>query len=331
MLSPSAFAATTPVWTPVAREGCSKADYGASNKQVPYTSGAPSLPDDSFCAPAHRRGMMQNMKHFLPLCAVVLSLTAAAAAQEKPLPSPETLRERAVQQAKDQEKQRERYLCRVRVETTQLDGKGGEKKAEIEEREIFFVKRRQINQTVMKNGKPLSPGDAKKEIDRVKKQIEEAEQGKNDPNAIAQSDIVRLVKLSNERRILAYNRPTIVFDVVGDPKAKANNVAERAVEAMEGTAAIDEATGRIMDTNVHGIRDVKVGGGLVANLHKGFQLHVISAPQNDGVWLVKEVWGSGDARVGLFMHPSYKYHQVTESCRLFNVEADSAEKLQEAH
>jgi hypothetical protein len=46
---------------------------------------------------------------------------------------------------------------------------------------------------------------------------------------------------------------------------------------------------------------------------------------------VQEAWGSGDARVGLFMHPSYRFHQVTESCRLFDVKADSVEKLSEAH
>jgi hypothetical protein len=261
----------------------------------------------------------------LPLSAITL------AAQEKPLPNVETLRARAVQQSKDSESQRERYLCRVKTETIQLNGKGSEKKVEADEREIFFVKNRQIMQVVTHNGKPVTGGDAKKEIDRVKKQIEDAEKGKADPNGISQTEIIRLVKLSNERRVLVNGRPTIVFDVAGDPTAKTSGMVEKAVQAMEGTASIDEVTGRIQDTNVHGIRDVKMAGGLVANIHKGFLLHVISMPRGDGVWLVQEVWGSGDARIGLFMHPSYRFHQVTESCRLFDVNADSVEKIEEQH
>jgi hypothetical protein len=261
---------------------------------------------------------------------VALSVFAAClSAQDKPLPSAETLRSRAVQQAKDSESQRERYLCRVKTETTQLDGKGGEKKLEADEREVFYVKSRQVMQTVTHNGKPLTPGEAKKEIDRVKKQIADAEKGKESQFGISQTEIIRLVKLTNERRVMVAGRPTILFDVQGNPSVKANGMVEKAIEALEGTAAIDEATGRIQDTNVHGVRDVKLAGGLLANIHKGFLLHVTSAPQPDGVWLVKEVWGSGDARVGLFMHPSYRFHQVTESCRLFDVKADSVEKIEE--
>jgi hypothetical protein len=261
----------------------------------------------------------------------LFGLVAAAVAQEKPLPNVEALRTRALEENRSTEALRERYLCRVKVETTELDSKGNAKKTEVDERELFFVKGRQISQTVTKNGKPLPPDDAKKEVDRVKKQIENAEKGKDDPNSISQTAILRIFKLSNERRVTVNGRPTIVFDGAGDPRAKANGMIERAVQAMEGTVAVDEASGRVQDTNVHGVRDVKLAGGLVANLHKGFLLHVVTAPRNDGVWLVQEVWGSGDARVGLFMHPFYRYHQVTEGCRLFNVSTEAVEALETQH
>lgn len=263
----------------------------------------------------------------VPLLGVALN----AQPQEKPLPNIESLRKLALAQNAATEKLRERYLCRVRTETLQLDGKGAQKKLDEDEREIFFVKQRQIIQTVTHNGKPLTGGDAKKEVDRVKKQIEDAEKGKPNPHGISQSEILRLIKLTNERRVMVNGRPTIVFDAVGDPTQKANGMIEKAVEAMAGTISVDEASGQVQDTNVHGTRDVKMAGGLLANIHKGFLLHVISAPKSDGVWLVQEAWGSGDARIGLFMHPSYRFHQVTESCRLFDVNADSVENLQEKH
>ena len=271
---------------------------------------------------------MNNMRLLLPFLALALTATAQS---NKPLPDMETLRLRMLEQHKATEAQRERYLCRVRTETIELDSKGREKKVDDDEREIFFVKQRQIIQTVTHNGKPLSPGDAKKEVEKVKKQIADAEAGKPNAYGISQSEILRLIKLTNERRVMVNGRPTILFDGVGNPQAKASGMMEKAVQAMEGTVSVDEASGHVQDTNVHGIRDVKVGGGLLANIHKGFLLHVISAPRNDGVWLVQEVWGSGDARVGLFMHPSYRFHQVTESCRLFDVKADTAEAIEEKH
>ena len=266
-----------------------------------------------------------------PLLALAVCVTRFAAAQEKPLPNIEALRARALQQSQATEAQRERYLCRIRTETTQLDGKGGTKKLESDEREIFFVKNRQITQIIAKDGKPLTGNDAKKEVEHVKKMIADAEAGKANPNGISQSEILRLVKLTNERRVMVAGRPTIVFDGVGDPSQKANGVIERAVEAMQGTISVDEETGHVQDTNVQGVRDVKMGGGLVANIHKGFLLHITSAPRADGVWLVQEAWGSGDARVGLFMHPSYRFHQLTESCRLFDVKSESVESLEEKH
>ena len=269
------------------------------------------------------------MVRLLPALAVCLA--AVAGAQDKPLPNIEALRARALQQTQATEAQRERYLCRISTETTQLDGKGGTKKLESDEREIFFVKNRQITQIITKNGKPLTGNDAKKEIDRVKKLIADAEAGKANPYGISQTQILRLIKLTNERRVMVAGRPTIVFDGVGDPSAKASGMIEKAVQAMQGTISVDEATGHVQDTNVQGVRDVKMGGGLLANIHKGFLLHITSAPRTDGVWLVQEAWGSGDARIGLFMHPSYRFHQLTESCRLFDVKSESVESLEEKH
>ncbi len=272
---------------------------------------------------------MISMRKVLPL--VLLAATTASSQTNKPLPDIESLRARALEVNKATEAQRERYLCRIRTETIELDPKGNQKKVDADEREIFFVKQRQITQTVTHNGKPLSEHDAKKEIDKVKKQIRDAEAGKPNEMGISQAQIVKLIKLTNERRVMINGRPTILFDGVGNPQAKASGMIEKAVQAMEGTVAVDEATGHVQDTNVHGVRDVKLAGGLLANIHKGFLLHIITAPRNDGVWLVQEVWGSGDARIGLFMHPSYRFHQITEGCRLFDVNADSAEALQEKH
>ncbi len=263
--------------------------------------------------------------------AVLLLPVFAVAQESRPLPNLDALKARAIATHDRATALREHYLCRARVTQQEVDGKGVVKKTTVEEHEAFYVKGREITQVVTRDGKALSAGDAKKEAEKAKKKIEEAEKGKTDTYGISQSDILRLMVFTNERRILYGGRSTIVFDVKADPHAKADSVVQKMVQAVEGTVAIDEASGHVVDTNVHGVRDVKIGGGLVANVHKGFLLHVTNAPREDGVWMVTHADGSGDARVGLFMHPSMRFQQETEGCRLFNVTADSVESLEAKH
>lgn len=250
-------------------------------------------------------------------------LVGVAAAQEpKPLPAVAELRARAVLNAEKTSEARERFLCRLRVSNEELDSKGRVKKTETEEREVFFVNGKEIGQTISRDGRPLTPGEQHKQDESVRKQIEAATKKKRETGQLRIADLLKLATLTNERRVMVSGRPTIVFDVVPDPHSKSNDLAGRFVADMAGTVSIDEATGILQDANVRGVNDVKVGGGLVANVHKGFSLHLVTAPQLEGVWLLKTIDGQGDARVGLLVHTGGRFHQETESCRLFNVNSE---------
>lgn len=244
-----------------------------------------------------------------------------------PLPNPEQLRQRAIETFQKTQEQRERYLCDQALETQQLDSNGGVKKTDNQQREIFFVNGYEIVKKVSDNGKPISAGDAKKQDERLRKEIEKyskagprTDQSKD--GSISVRDVLRLMKFNDEKREFVNGRPIIYFDVAGDDSKKAADVAQRVVAAMEGSIRIDEKTGVPVDVSVHGVRDVKVGGGLVANVHKGFLLHVQIAQRPDGVWLLDRADGSGDARVGLFFHPYFRFKQQTGACKLFNASAD---------
>jgi len=249
-----------------------------------------------------------------------------------PLPNVEQLRQRAVANTAKTSEARERYTCRELVTGRELDSKGNVKKTDTSERESFFVHGHQINQTLLKNGKPLSDGEKKKQDESVRKAIDEAmkaDNGRKNMKSISTDDFLRLAKLSNERRVTVAGRPTILFDAAGDPGQKANTLPEKFMQAMAGTIAIDEQTGVAQDIRMEGQRDVKVGGGMVANVHKGFKLHLKTMVQPDGVWLLDTVEGSGDARVGLFLHPAGDFVQRTEGCKLTSVTTESVEKLNE--
>ena len=76
-----------------------------------------------------------------------------------------------------------------------------------------------------------------------------------------------------------------------------------------------------MEIRIETARDVKIGGGLLANLHKGFTLRLTQQRQPEGVWLTKSVDGNGDVRAGLFFHPRFRFKERLDNCRLFSVES----------
>src|ERR1700736_6625317 len=88
---------------------------------------------------------------YLGAATVAGDITAAT-----PLPNPEQLRQRALENFQKTQEQRERYLCDQTLETQQLDSKGGVKKTETQKREIFFVNGYEIFTVVSHNGKRLS-------------------------------------------------------------------------------------------------------------------------------------------------------------------------------
>lgn len=264
------------------------------------------------------------MRRFVFVAWVLAGVRVGTAQEGKPLPPVAELRARAVENYAKTSELREKYLCRARVIEEELDGKGRVKKTSVMERESFFVNGTEISQVVSRDGKPLSADETRKQGEAVKKRIEAAEAGskKKSPAPMKLGDLLRLATLRNERRVPVSGRPTIVFDVVPNLDAKTSDIAQRFVADMEGTVSIDEATGTLQDANTHGVKDIKVGGGLLANVHKGFALHLVTAPQADGVWLIQSIDGQGDARVGLLVHEGGRFHQETEGCRLYGVSSE---------
>ena len=259
---------------------------------------------------------------------LLFALPLRAQTQDAPLPAMAELRARAVRSYGQSAVERERYICRERLQNQELDGSGAVRKTQVLEREIFYVNGFQIAQTLAKDGKPLDAGELKKQDEQVRKAIQDASRHvkPRDPGlVISAGDILKEGKLANERRVLVAGRPTIVFDVQPDPHATTTTTEEKLVADMEGTVSIDEATGNLQDVNTRGVHGVRVGGGLVANVHRGFALHVLVAPQTVGnvasaVWLLKLAEGSGDARIGLLVHSGMRFRQETEGCKLYTID-----------
>ena len=250
---------------------------------------------------------------------------------DPPLPNQQELKQRLLQNLKKSESELEKYSCMVNSEQDELNADGSVKKRRSSEQERFFVNGVEIEHVLVRDGKPLSAGDAKKEQDRVnyevKKYSKPNEVEKRKAEDEKQIDMfLRALKFTDERRETRDGRSTIVFDLHGDPTYHARKLEEKFAEAMVGRLWVDEDTGNIAEVRAHTERDIRIGGGLVASIHKGFRAELVQQRMPDGVWLAKIVEGSGDARAALFVHRRFRIHEEMQNCHLFSVDTQQSIK-----
>ncbi len=264
------------------------------------------------------------------VCGLVLVLAAAAGAQAKgsdaPLPNPADLLQRAVANEQKLAKEQERYACRVNDEATELDGKGNVKKTTTESKEQFFVNGVEVDRTLAKNGKDLTPDETKKEDDKVMKRTVKysdpaTAKKETDKQNKQLEEIMGAMQLRNGHREQVSGRSLLFYDIVPNPGFKAKNLNQRFAQVMQGKISVDEETGEPIDINIKSTQDLKIGGGVLANLHKGFWLHVHDHAEPDGVWLTDLAEGSGDARAALFFHPYFRFKETTGGCHLYSATA----------
>lgn len=242
----------------------------------------------------------------------------------EPLPDAKQLIARAMATERATFAQRENYLCQVHAQQDELDSHGNVKRKRSEDMEEFFVNGHLIDHKLAKDGQPLSAADATKEQDRVDKDVKrysdtgQREKEESDQQKRVES-VLKMMQFENEHRIVVNGRNTIAFDISGNSNAKPDGLDDRFVQAMQGTLQLDEATGSVVDLNIHSVKDVKIAGGLIASLHKGFWLHLHQSEHAHGVWLPDLAEGSGDARAALFLHPYFRFHQTEGDCHLYSV------------
>src|ERR1700678_3140326 len=205
-----------------------------------------------------------------------------------PLPDAATVLREVEAHQKELDKIRENYTFREVQTTRQLDSHGTVKKIETEEREVFFVKDHQIEKLVRKDGKDLTPDQARKEQDRVNKEVLKISQPgyvSPDKDEITVTRLLQIVTFSRPRRVRLNERDTVVFDFAGDQHAKTHGRDEDALKKVSGTIWIDEADHEVsrmsatLDENYH------VGFGLLASVAKGSNVVFDQALIRNEAWL----------------------------------------------
>jgi len=268
---------------------------------------------------------------------IVLAGTSASAAQtpapNAPLPNTNELLQRALANERKISIQREKYDCRITDRTIETDGKGNTKKDTSVVSDLFFVNGIPVERTLQKDGKDLSLDDQHKQDDRVMKETLKYSnlanaQKQEDKDNQELEDFMQAMMLANGHRGFVDGRSVLFYDIVPNPKFDAKNLNQHLAQVMQGRVSIDEQTGELIDINVTSVADLKIGGGLVANVHKGLWLHIHNQPRPDGVWLTDLAEGSGDARAALFLHPYFHFKETSDSCHLFSATANQVGPVQ---
>jgi hypothetical protein len=217
-----------------------------------------------------------------------LSPAAFGASEPAALPDAATMLREVEAHQKQLDKIRENYTFRSVQTTRQLDGSGNTKKVETEEHEVFFVNGERVQKLVRKDGKDLTPDQARKEQDRVNKEVLKiSKPGYSNPDKdeITVSRLLQIVTFSRPRRVQLNGRDTIAFDFAGDPHAKTHGRGEDALKKVSGTIWIDEADREVsrmsatLDENYH------VGFGLLASVAKGSNVVFDQALIRNEAWL----------------------------------------------
>jgi hypothetical protein len=234
---------------------------------------------------------MSRLPSWLAIGALLLWLPfprGFATSEPAPLPDAATMLREVEARQKQLDKVRENYTFRAVQTTRQLDGNGNTKKVETEEHEVFFVNGHRVQKLVRKDGKDLTPDQARKEQDRVNKEVLKISQpGYTNPDKdeITVARLLQIVTFSRPRRVRLNARDTIAFDFAGDEHAKTHGRDEDALKKVSGTIWIDEADHEVsrmsatLDENYH------VGFGLLASVAKGSNVVFDQALIRNEAWL----------------------------------------------
>ena len=234
------------------------------------------------------------------------------------------------------DKIKENYAGTETEEEAEYDGDGRMKKRETRESTFFYLDGNEIETLVKKDGKPLSEKEQEKENERVHKRIEEhqkrqakkeakeekaQEKGKNDDKEDPGIEVfLRACQFVNPRRERFRGQDVLVFDFEPNPEFKPHNLEEKVVQKLAGVVWVDEKAHDVARLEAYFVGDVKLAGGLLANVQKGTSFVFEQAYINNEVWLPTYMEGHIGARVLLVKGFKMSFLTRYSDYKRFNVE-----------
>jgi outer membrane lipoprotein-sorting protein len=252
------------------------------------------------------------------------------------LPDLKTLFKEIDENQKAIDKIKENYTGTRVEEQTEFEKDGRVKKREANEYTFFYLDGDEVSTLVKKDGKPLSAEELRKENERTQKEIEniqkrqakkdakeekEKEEGKeHDSEEPGIEVFLRACQFVNPRRERFRGQDVLVFDFEPNPDFQAKKLEEKVVQKLAGVVWIDEKMHDVARLEAYFVGDMKVGGGLLANLQKGTSFVAEQEYVNNEVWL--PTYEEAHVGVRVLMVKGFKINAITRysDYKRFNVE-----------
>jgi hypothetical protein len=277
---------------------------------------------------------MHKRNHSLLLIYTFLSVAFLVAAGQQPaqapLPDIHQLMREVQEHQRKLDQIRENYTYTSYQVVQDIDGDGQVKKTQSSEYEDFFVNGHVIERKVKANDKPLDEHDQQKETERVTKLVQKAEKTPRGQSlegpSLSIGRVLEIMDVSNERRELYRNDPTIVFDFVGRKDAKTHGYAEDASKKLQGTIWINEADRQVAHLEVRFNDNFRMVGGLLATVQRGSSFRFDQTKVNGEIWLPTGGEGTVQARLLMFKNLRQHFRERNYDYKRFKVEAQQEPK-----
>ncbi|MGC2285862.1 MAG: hypothetical protein WA542_11460 [Candidatus Acidiferrum sp.] len=234
------------------------------------------------------------------------------------------------------DKLKENYAGTRVEEETEFEKDGKPKKPDVKEYTFFYLNGDEVSTLVKKDGKPLGPEEQAKENTKTQKEIEDIQKREAKKEAKDEKDkqegkkekdddvgietFLRTCQFVNPRRERFRGQDVLVFDFEPNPEYKPRNFAEKIIHQLAGVIWIDEHAHDVVRLEAYFVGDVKIGGGLLANLQKGTSFVFEQAYINNEVWL--PTYEEAHAAVRVLLVKGFRVNEVTRysDYKRFNVQ-----------
>ena len=258
-----------------------------------------------------------RLLHAAPLAVALLSV-GTMVAQERPLPDQESfLREVRTHLQTDSTLQSSYIYVETRREQ-KLDGdRVTHESVKVYESYPGLPGEQRWERLISEDGRPRHASELEQEMrDRQKKALALArdaaaqpakEQARQQREYATQrrefdavvDDLFRVFDVRMERRESINGHETIMFSLTPRPDARPRTREGSQMRTFAVRAWISESDHELVRVDAEAIKNLSIGFGLLARLHKGAMLSFLRTKVNGEVWLPSRVSYRGSARVGL--------------------------------
>jgi hypothetical protein len=272
-------------------------------------------------------------------CVLALSLVAAPAGQERPLPDYETFAAKVKEHLATDEERQSGYVFVERRTEQKLDGSGRVTGQDVKVFEVYpgLEGEERYRRLIEENGRRVPPGELEKQDRERRKDVEEfvrkgasaaaRQERARDMDkrrrryAAAVDDLFRIYDIRMVRRERIDGHDTI-FATLTPNGVKPRTDDGRIMTHFNARAWVSESDYELVRVEIEAIRNLSFGMGLLARVHKGTLATYERRKVNGEVWLPAKATWTASARILLLRRLRLRGVSEFSGYRKFTVDTD---------